>query len=230
VILQESYDEQVDVWSLGCVLAELLGMQAPYDVKQCSPLLPGASCAGMSPPAASSSDSSSSSGGGERDQMAIILRLLGSPSEADLAWLGARQQHYLRTCFPQHQAPYRLEHIYPDARPELLGLLRRMLAFNPRRRITVDEALADPCFHELVDAERALGGESAQRQPVPQQPHYWPQPPAHDRPVPSACGRREESQGLLHELEGLSSMTAAQIETRLYALATSVGSDAAQRS
>lgn len=233
VILQESYDERVDVWSLGCVLAELLGMQAPYDVKLRSPLLPGASCLGMSPPTAPPSFSDRN----ERDQMAMILRLLGSPSDADLSTLGARQQHYLRTCFAQHQPPYPLEHIYPNANPMFLSLLRRMLVFNPQRRITVDEALADPCFKDLVEedqrkaqADQAQAPQhdaSLQSQQSPQSTKSGPstqQPSRADGRSTMAHACRGHTRGAWEELHSISSMTAEQIETRLYALVASVGS------
>jgi mitogen-activated protein kinase 1/3 len=213
VILHESYDEALDVWALGCVLAELLGMQAPYSPEQRAPLLPGASCFGMSP-LANDPTAQPFMHKGERDQMGMILRLLGSPGEEDMLCLGRRQQHYLRTCFPQQQPPVPLQRVYPNADASLICLLGRMLVFNPRRRITVTEALAHPCFRELVEEDKKEAAQlQAQRA---KSPAVIP-----DAVTPSLL----DSQSLAMAMEGmdaLASLDAEQIEARLYGLAVSV--------
>jgi len=43
------------------------------------------------------------------------------------------------------------EKIFPNANPLALSLLVRLLAFNPMKRITVEEALADPYLASLHD-------------------------------------------------------------------------------
>lgn len=50
--------------------------------------------------------------------------------------------------------------LYPDATPEAIDLLERMLTFNPDRRITAENALAHPYFaeyHDPADEVRTLG-------------------------------------------------------------------------
>jgi hypothetical protein len=84
---------------------------------------------------------------------AEILRrrplLLGTPGEEDLA-----------ACFPSDDAvrfirhlgpmaPTPLSHVFPDAHPLALDLLSRMLVFNPKKRIKVEDALEHPFFATL---------------------------------------------------------------------------------
>ena len=46
---------------------------------------------------------------------------------------------------------------YPDASPEALHLLQRMLAFFPDDRITAEEALAHPFFASIRRPEEEVG-------------------------------------------------------------------------
>jgi mitogen-activated protein kinase 1/3 len=51
VILSQTYDATVDIWSVGCIYAELLGMMkesAPTYLER-KPLFPGKSCFPLSP-------------------------------------------------------------------------------------------------------------------------------------------------------------------------------------
>lgn len=52
-----------------------------------------------------------------------------------------------------HRPAIPLERLLPNANPLALDLLRRMLAFNPKKRCTVEEALAHPYLEGLHDPE-----------------------------------------------------------------------------
>ena len=41
--------------------------------------------------------------------------------------------------------------VYPDAEPAAIDLIDQMLAFDPRRRITVEQALSHPYLASLHD-------------------------------------------------------------------------------
>jgi len=56
ILLEKDYTAAIDVWSLGCIFAELLGMikeNAPTFLDR-SPLFPGTSCFPLSPDRANS--------------------------------------------------------------------------------------------------------------------------------------------------------------------------------
>lgn len=117
----EDYTSAIDVWSVGCIFAELLGRE---------PLFPG------------------------RDyihQLKLIVQKLGSPSESDLEFIKSDQARaYIR------RVPFaprvRFDRLYPGANPLGLDLLAKMLVFDPRKRCTVEEALAHPYLATLHDA------------------------------------------------------------------------------
>ena len=91
LILLLEYSNAVDVWSAGCVFAELLGMQAESipDYQDRHPLFPGSSCPSLSVDVNGGSSSSASRAAGERpmdryDQLNTILDVVGTPSEEDI--------------------------------------------------------------------------------------------------------------------------------------------------
>jgi len=118
-----NYTKAIDVWSVGCILAELLGGK-PF-LKGDSPF----------------------------DQLNQILRVLGTPSEETLAWVGStRAKEYLQSLPPS--APIPLSYFFPQANPEALDLLQKMLTLDPTHRIDVNTALEHPylrVWHDPAD-------------------------------------------------------------------------------
>lgn len=101
------------MWSVGCILAELLGGK---------PIFKGRDYV---------------------DQLNQILHLLGTPSEDTLRRVGSpRAQEYIRSLPIKPRVAF--EKMYPGANPQGLDLLRRLLEFDPARRITCEEALGHP--------------------------------------------------------------------------------------
>ncbi|CAE7712761.1 MPK7 [Symbiodinium sp. CCMP2456] len=49
ILLQENYTEAIDIWSVGCIYAELLGMLEGTRTQDRGPLFPGSSCFPLSP-------------------------------------------------------------------------------------------------------------------------------------------------------------------------------------
>ena len=134
----EHYSTPVDVWSVGCVLAE---MATP-------PYVTGTGAA--TPRALFPGDS-------EIDQLFRIFRVLGTPSDQD--WPGVTRLPYYSQTFPSWPA-LRLDRAVPALAGPAADLLGRLLAYEPSARITARAALA----HAFIDphaADRAAAAEAA---------------------------------------------------------------------
>ena len=115
-----NYTFGVDMWSCGCILAELLAGR---------PMFPGKSTL---------------------DQIERILDVTGYPSPAELAacdspYAAEMLASLHETPQQQQQQPRRpLRHLFPDAPPDALDLLHKLLHFSPAQRVTAHEALRHP--------------------------------------------------------------------------------------
>ena len=133
------YSTPVDMWSIGCIFAEMLNGR---------PLFPGTT---------------------EASQLQLIFRALGTPSEdiypeiTDLPEyqkvLGGGNQ-----IFP---APESYKSLVPEMDDVMLDLFTRMLQYDPAKRITCQDALTHPFFNELLAAsgEAQGAGSAAGAQP-----------------------------------------------------------------
>jgi len=84
------------------------------------------------------------------DQLNHILGILGSPSNEDLnSIINEKARRYLRSLSYKPKIPW--ARLYPNAHPQALDLLERMLTFNPNNRITVEDALAHPYLEQYYD-------------------------------------------------------------------------------
>jgi mitogen-activated protein kinase 1/3 len=141
ILLEKDYTYAIDTWSLGCIFAELLGMikeNAPTFLDR-SPLFPGTSCFPLSPDRANTVKKSGFPHSSQ-DQLSVIFSVLGTPKEEDLEFVtDAKAIEYLKS-FSSKKA-VDLNEVYPAATNEAIDLLKKCLQFNPKRRITIDEAL-----------------------------------------------------------------------------------------
>jgi mitogen-activated protein kinase 1/3 len=138
LILIQPYSSAVDIWSLGCILAELLSMQEGNcpSYQDRKPIFPGGACYPLSGDLDMKNDD-------RMDQLSAIFNVIGTPSGEDVLAVG-KAREYINTLKKSTGMP--LESLYPDADPDAIDLLQKMLRFNPKSRITAAEALEHQFF------------------------------------------------------------------------------------
>ena len=122
------YSKAMDIWSCGCILAELFMKR---------PIFPGKDY---------------------RHQLMLIFGLIGTPSGRDLLCIESRRAREYITTLPKYE-PVPWEKVFPNVNPLGIDLLQRMLIFDPRSRITAEEALAHPYLKTYHDPNDEPTGE-----------------------------------------------------------------------
>ena len=85
-------------------------------------------------------------------QLVLIFNILGSPTEEDYRAIKSwRAKDYIRHMQLQKKTPWNF--IFPNATAIALDLLDRLVAFNPEKRITVEDALKHPYVDDYHDPE-----------------------------------------------------------------------------
>mmetsp|Transcript_26560 Transcript_26560/g.37930 ORF Transcript_26560/g.37930 Transcript_26560/m.37930 type:complete len:834 (-) Transcript_26560:37-2538(-) len=155
LILIQPYGSAVDIWSLGCIFAELLSMQegSVPTYQDRVPLFPGGSCYPLS------GDTGSTSSDERLDQLSVIFSVIGMPSEEDLLSI-SKANEYIRSL--ENKPGRNLESLYPAADPSAIQLLKKMLMFNPAKRCTAEEALD----HDFLKPVRRKDMEKCASQPL----------------------------------------------------------------
>ena len=118
------YDYQCDIWSVGCIFAELI-LRTPF-----------------------------LQGKDTRDQIFLIFEHLGIPSSKDLQDIKCISDREKLAEWCKQYKNARLRALSPMPRTgSALGdnLLYRMLTINPYTRITVEEAVDHPFFEDIKD-------------------------------------------------------------------------------
>ncbi|KAI0716540.1 mitogen-activated protein kinase [Earliella scabrosa] len=118
----KQYTKAIDIWSVGCILAEMLSGK---------PLFPG------------------------RDyhhQLTLILDVLGTPTLDEFyAITTRRSRDYIRALPFRKRKPF--AQLFPNANPLAIDFLTRSLTFDPKKRITVEDALAHPYLEAYHDPD-----------------------------------------------------------------------------
>jgi renal tumor antigen len=92
-------------------------------------------------------------GQNETDQIQKIHNVLGTPSPELLARKFKRNASHMDFNFPEKKGTG-IERLIPHADPELTELMRKLLRYDPDERILARQALKDPYFRDLRDAEK----------------------------------------------------------------------------
>ncbi|KAI8996580.1 kinase-like domain-containing protein [Trametes punicea] len=131
MLVYKAYNTPIDVWAIGCIMAELLVGK---------PLFKG-------------KDVLYSSLDSYVDQLNKILDVLGSPDDAVVSRIASpKAQAYMRSLPYKKKVP--LEKLISTADPQAVDLLTKLLMFDPAERITVTEALEHPwlsAYHDESD-------------------------------------------------------------------------------
>jgi len=144
ILLQENYTEAIDVWSVGCIYAELLGMLDGIKTEDRGPLFPGSSCFPLSPDHKHKTDYKFHTRG-KHDQLNMIFNLLGTPPEGDIEKLERDDAKRYIKCFAARKGEG-IKSKFGHVQDQSCSLLEEMLQFNPRDRVTVDKALEHNLF------------------------------------------------------------------------------------
>eukprot|EP00761_Pharyngomonas_kirbyi_P005574 gb/GECH01005579.1/.p1 GENE.gb/GECH01005579.1/~~gb/GECH01005579.1/.p1 ORF type:complete len:296 (+),score=66.61 gb/GECH01005579.1/:1-888(+) len=113
-----NYDTAVDIWSVGCIFAEMVSGR---------PLFPGKS---------------------ESDELLRIFKIMGTPSSDDwpemhnLPHARMLQDRNFQVNYPGID----LRQLFSNLEEDGLELLHKMLKYNPKERLTAKEALQHPFF------------------------------------------------------------------------------------
>lgn len=153
ILAQDTYTYKIDIWSVGCIFAELLSMMkenfSHFTERQ--PLFPGETCRLLSPTFADNDDGLKeySEKDNKNDQLGKIFQVIGTPKEGDdLSYIKHEKAIQYLKCFkpcPRMD----LGNMYPAADKRAIQLLYSMLEFNPNNRISAEDALKDEYFDEI---------------------------------------------------------------------------------
>lgn len=160
ILIEKDYSGAIDVWSVGCIFAELLMMikeNAKTYVER-TPLFPGKFCFPLSPPDNRNNSIKINEYGfpiDKTDQLNVIFKVIGTPSEEDWSFITDNNGIlYLKSL--KIRQKMNLKTKFPGSSDDALELLDKMLQFNPQKRITVQEALEYKYFTEVRFPEKEI--------------------------------------------------------------------------
>lgn len=157
ILLHTRYTEGIDIWSVGCIFAELLHalpgnenstwISARGSRSAQRALFPGSCCFPLSPHREHRGDFHFHARA-DQDQLNTIFNIIGTPSSEDADAIARPEARAYLKAFTKRSG-VDLYKRFPSASPDAIDLMRRMLAFDPKLRITAAEAIALPYFDDV---------------------------------------------------------------------------------
>jgi len=120
LMMADCYTASVDIWSAGCIVAELMKRRA---------LFPGKNTL---------------------NQLELITGIMGSMTQNDISKFGKPDPKAVKLVLKMPQKSKReFADLFPDANPMAIDLLNKMLVYDPAGRCSAAEALQHPYLREL---------------------------------------------------------------------------------
>ena len=119
----EYYTTSIDIWSFGCVVAELF---------KGKPLLRTEN---------------------KDEQINKIMECLGGPKEEDLSIIIDKQAAHELAKSTKAIKAKNFADVLPNCPPEIIDLISKILIYNPRKRLTAVEVMAHPAFDDLKNKD-----------------------------------------------------------------------------
>lgn len=124
LLANESYDEKIEVWSVGCILAEMY-LRKPFLM-----------------------------GVDWKNQLYLILDLLSTPKKEDTEFIENPKAKEFLNNYPDNPCEKLTSYFEDiDISDEGFDLLKKMLVFNPNKRISIEESLQHPYLKDLYCPE-----------------------------------------------------------------------------
>lgn len=152
VILTQPYNSSIDIWSAGCIFAELLGMLRDNvpNHKLREPLFPGSKFGVLSHEAC---EDIAEINHRRKSQLNIIFDVIGTPSPQELVGIDEVSRSEISRLATKSGKNF--ASVFPGSTADELSLLKSMLCFNSSCRTTVDDALEHPYFSRVRQTNRA---------------------------------------------------------------------------
>lgn len=130
VLLASHYTEKIDVWSVACILCEILGRKPIFTGKD------------------------------HLDQIKKIVEKLGTPKESELEWLPTTgpARKFLSKC-PQSEG-VKMSELYPSCSKPCIDFIDKMLRYDPNKRASVEDCLGHAYMADLHLADDEPKAES----------------------------------------------------------------------
>lgn len=120
------YTKGVDMWSVGCILGELIGGR---------PLFPGTST---------------------MNQLERVIEVTGRPSDDDISSIRSGFASAMLQVLPPNIKQKSLRELLPRASEDALDLMSKLMRFNPNQRLSAEEALKHPYVIQFSTPEEEV--------------------------------------------------------------------------
>ncbi|KAL1530860.1 hypothetical protein AB1Y20_001754 [Prymnesium parvum] len=151
VILKEPYSAAIDIWAVGCIFKEMLEL-VPQSRMRTGAIFPGRYCI----PFSFGEDQRDRQ---RHDQLTVICRVLGQPTQAEMSWASPDGQNEVKRVSNGWSTAsevdrkrvqlQKLQDAVATASAEELQLLQATLSINPKQRPTAAQALKFAYFKDL---------------------------------------------------------------------------------